>query len=503
MYLATLPYVFAPSAAPTSAPVVINAQKAANAIGDLSIGVVAAIFLAGFLFLGLAALVTYFCCCRAAPIVLEKKKKKEEEESPYTVHSYQGYTEMSQPAPLPRPPSIFPFFAPPMPPMMPPMDKKMMMDGKDDKKMLIDKADPGFIRRLFPYKVYSYRGYKEGEDNDDPAKEKEENYDKDGQSDGSPEKEKAMMDDRDAYNEQQDNVDYDERKDDDLMMYYQQQQQLFHQQQQFFQQQQHQQFYQQQGEQQQYFQQYPNYPYPPPPPPPSDQYHYFNPNFGINGGRDFLHDTSNPMNNHLNSFTSASNYDMTAEINEATNTDDIHADITAIDKPSSRDEVTVSTLTNSVNVDAAKARYAKYLAAAKAAKQPTSPRATNKIPTRQPLQSPSVEIDVAMTEPMKLAALQEAREKQLRSESLDPESRGNDLAQQDEVDRLRSIEAVRVALSSVTEETEEDEEIVRQSELNRLKEEEKLRNEEKLRARYAMFKAKAESEASLSSYIKK
>lgn len=49
-----------------------------------------------------------------------------------------------------------------------------------------------------------------------------------------------------------------------------------------------------------------------------------------------------------------------------------------------------------------------------------------------------MELDVALTELFKLLSLQEARDYNLGSESLDPEVR-NDLAQQDEVERLRSV----------------------------------------------------------------
>lgn len=113
----------------------------------------------------------YLCCVPVAG----KKKKEEEEESPYTVHSYVGYSEMDEyMPPQAPPPQWMPFFAqmPPMMPMMmapPPMPMPMMpMDMDMKKKMMgegeeldLKKVDENFVRKLFPYKVYGPRGYQE------------------------------------------------------------------------------------------------------------------------------------------------------------------------------------------------------------------------------------------------------------------------------------------------------------------------------------------------------
>jgi hypothetical protein len=115
----------------------------------------------------------YLCC---VPVVGKKKKKEEEEESPYTVHSYVGYSEMDEymPPQAAAPPQWMPFFPqmpmmpmmmvpPPMPVPMQMMPDDLMMKKKmmDDDEFDIKKADENFVRKLFPYKVYGPRGYEE------------------------------------------------------------------------------------------------------------------------------------------------------------------------------------------------------------------------------------------------------------------------------------------------------------------------------------------------------
>ncbi|RYH25308.1 hypothetical protein EON65_15560 [archaeon] len=123
------------------------------------------------------------CCCVAiVPGAGKKKKKKEEEDSPYTVHSYVGYSELDDnysynsslpsmpypppPPPLPRPTSFMP---PPPVKFLPGSDKEkeklMAMEGSNQRVMLEDgtivQATEEYIRQRFPYKVFSYRGYEE------------------------------------------------------------------------------------------------------------------------------------------------------------------------------------------------------------------------------------------------------------------------------------------------------------------------------------------------------
>lgn len=134
-----------------------------------------------------AAVVAYTCgwsvcgCC-AVPVAGSKKKKKkeseEEEDSPYTVHSYVGYSEIddnysyntqSVPPPMPYPHQQYaqPRYGPPPVKFLDMDDEKAKAMGKSmgDKKMgeggIITSASEGFIRQMFPYKVYSYAGYED------------------------------------------------------------------------------------------------------------------------------------------------------------------------------------------------------------------------------------------------------------------------------------------------------------------------------------------------------
>lgn len=135
----------------------------------------------------IAGTLTYCCCCCAVPPpILAKKKKKEEEESPYTVHSYTGYCEIDDaaqaippPVPFHQQPSSFNGFLPSLPSFSsrgiekdPDMMKKDMLRKekygekyveKGDGSFIVEHADDGFIRKLFPYKVYGPRGYVEGQ----------------------------------------------------------------------------------------------------------------------------------------------------------------------------------------------------------------------------------------------------------------------------------------------------------------------------------------------------
>jgi hypothetical protein len=471
VHFATLPYLFAPTASPTNAPVAVNNLNSNNVLGNLSAGMVAAIFLSGFLALGVCALVIYFCCCRATPVaLLDKKKKKEEEDSPYTVHSYAGYHEMTDNK-APRPPLPQPFmtpYPPPMPGMMmmppnydPVMEKKMMMkDGKGGDK-IIDSAEPGFIRQMFPYKVHSYQGYRE----DDPAHQKTQLY----------QQPLAVIQE-----EEGDSDNYRKGESAEGSPYY---------------------------------------------PDPNQQYQpSYNMDQGENEQTELQH-----MPNDL-SYQQAVNHVPSAV--EGVDVSAIRPDLRKyyadkaaeytngnffankfgkvnVDAEEGKDENPQSNVgekaaeegKEEVNVESAQVKYARYLAAAKNPAIQSKIQAVNqqnqRIAKRRSLQSASMELDVALTEPMKLLSVQEAREKNLRSESIDPESR-NDLAQQDEVDRLRFVEAARQAQSTMIGSVPStDEETVHLQESKRLEEEEKLRNEEAVRARFARYKSKAEAESRL------
>eukprot|EP01033_Poteriospumella_lacustris_P005040 gene5039-3598_t len=167
-----------PKTEPTFAPTLAPTDSGAQSFNTVTSALAKQKKMMEILGIGVLALVTvltsacciYLCCIPVAP---KKKKKEEEEESPYTVHSYVGYSEMDEyMPPQAPPPQWMPFFAqmpmmpmmmvPPPPPMMPmmqmDMEKKKMMDEKD---VDLKKADENFIRKLFPYKVYGPRGYEE------------------------------------------------------------------------------------------------------------------------------------------------------------------------------------------------------------------------------------------------------------------------------------------------------------------------------------------------------
>jgi hypothetical protein len=526
--------VFAPTASPTQAPVVVNSNPTSNVLGDLSAGVVAAIFLSGFLALGVIALVIYFCCCRAVPIIAEKKKKKEEEDSPYTVHSYMGYTEMND-TNAPRPPMPMPmqtpYGMPPPYPMPPPTDIKKDMDkgGK-----IIDKADPAAIRKMFPYKVYSYRGYKEGDEHQLPTVKEEEDYDRKDYAEG----------DNGMYGGNTSNNGSMYGDNNNPMMYDQNHQMMYGNQN-------HQMMYGDQNNQM--------------------MYGGNNPMYGVNNYNNGMYGGGNMYGENQYQYRQDSS-DYAVETFDAQAPDSVQrvaSDVSYIEQvPSTVEQVDLSDIrpdlrryydgqastyvkgkylvnTNSLSIDEhvndssqpaveltkkveeqppaenteaaanvtlenAQAKYARYLAAAKnpaitakiqaanTSNQPASPQQPPRPRPKKSLQSASVELDVALTEPMKLLSIQEARERTLRSDSVDPEARGNDLAQQDEVNRLRYVEAAR---RQAIEEAQSrmigaapstDEDIQQLQEENRLREEAKLRNEEKIRARFAMFKSKAE-----------
>eukprot|EP00981_Chlorochromonas_danica_P003095 scaffold614_cov157-Ochromonas_danica.AAC.13 len=136
----------------------------------------------------LAAVVAYtcgwslcgFCCPVVAPPLKKKKKKKDDEDddSPYTVHSYVGYSEIDDNYTYNTEPVPYSHAYPPRPGMMPPPAKMLEMekekalamgkslDGKGESGVvgeggIITQATEGYIRKLFPYKVHSYRGYEE------------------------------------------------------------------------------------------------------------------------------------------------------------------------------------------------------------------------------------------------------------------------------------------------------------------------------------------------------
>lgn len=152
--------VHAPTSIPTQPPAqsipvsFLNIGSGVSSVSTKSnLGLILALVAGALILSIIAALLIYYCCCMGTPAVL-KKKKKEEEDSPYTVHSYVGYSEMDEYVPPPPPvPSWVPYYPQTM-------DKK----GMDKKGMAkdIDKADEGFLRKLFPYKVHSFAGYQEG-----------------------------------------------------------------------------------------------------------------------------------------------------------------------------------------------------------------------------------------------------------------------------------------------------------------------------------------------------
>jgi hypothetical protein len=383
LYIAALPYVFPPTLPPTQPPSGSANIQSAGVIGDLSAGVVAAIFIAAFIILGACAIVIYFCCCRSSSeAALLTKKKKEEEDSPYTVHSYMGYADPNDNAhPASRPP-VCPYLPHHPQSMMgmgggaggagmdPALNKKGDLDKKGEKAL--DKADPAFIRKMFPYKVYSYRGYQgEGAENSHLPSVKEE----DGEHGGDSEESNHQL--------------------------YMQQQIPFSQQQQPY--------YPPLQQQQQYY----------PPLPPHMQQPYY------------------PQHQ----------------------------------------------------------QYPPQFPPAQYEQHQYAPVNYNNYPTKQPvpLQTASMDMDVVMTEPMRLAAL---KENNLSSDSMDPEAR-NDLARQDEVDRFKYVEAARN--HGDAQYRTMDDEALRAQESNRVKEEARVRNEERIRAGYALFKSKAEENMKKSS----
>lgn len=174
VYLVSFPK---PTLEPTLAPVLAPTDNAGQSLSTVTTAIAKQKKMMEILAIGILALVgaltsaccIYLCCIPPAP--LKKKKKEEEEESPYTVHSYTGYSEMDEYLPPPVPaPQWMPFF-PQMPPMMmampppvfvpPPPMMSMEKKKMDEKDMDLKKADENFVRKLFPYKVYSYRGYEE------------------------------------------------------------------------------------------------------------------------------------------------------------------------------------------------------------------------------------------------------------------------------------------------------------------------------------------------------
>lgn len=143
-------------------------NKSSTTASVFPVGMVVAIALGALLFALLGSLLLFCCCCRpmALPVLL-KKKKKEEEDSPYIVHSYVGYSEMDD-HPVPQQPSGLGgyFFYPSYyggasvnsgDAAM--MKAKMMATGGSEKEKDIHSADEGFLRRMFPYKVYGPSGY--------------------------------------------------------------------------------------------------------------------------------------------------------------------------------------------------------------------------------------------------------------------------------------------------------------------------------------------------------
>jgi hypothetical protein len=130
------------------------------------------VILALLILLGIVVAVGVLLCCNccATPAaVIEKKKKKEEEESPYTVHSYTGYCEIDDALPVPvpfrpQPASMFSMWnTQPLDASDPMLMKKESMKKEKD-GYFVEKADEGFVRRLFPFKVYGPGGFVQDQD---------------------------------------------------------------------------------------------------------------------------------------------------------------------------------------------------------------------------------------------------------------------------------------------------------------------------------------------------
>jgi hypothetical protein len=161
IYVARIPY-FGDS--PTNAPTGIAEKKSfaniVNSKQNFTFAIILLLLL-GALMIVVVGILTYYCCCCciAAPLAPLKKKKKEEEDSPYTVHSYVGYSELDDAPPM----------YPPVPYPMPPPYYGPQGDIKKDmkKEKIVDSATEGAVRKMFPYKVYGPRGYSEGQDAED------------------------------------------------------------------------------------------------------------------------------------------------------------------------------------------------------------------------------------------------------------------------------------------------------------------------------------------------
>ena len=161
IYVAQIPFV---GSAPTHSPSGVQEKRSFGDIINNKRSFTFALILLlmlGALMIIVAAIISYYCCCccMTNPAPLLKKKKKEEEESPYVVHSYPDYYYDH--------PEEYPYAQPPLPyPMPPPMygPPPQAEDIKKDMKKDVDKASEGFVRQMFPYKVYGPRGYTEGQD---------------------------------------------------------------------------------------------------------------------------------------------------------------------------------------------------------------------------------------------------------------------------------------------------------------------------------------------------
>lgn len=141
------PPFFLPTAPPSSPTDILSGGGLDRTVGNtgLTLGTILALALGFLIVSGSTGLIIYCCCCMVPiiPLLKKKKKKEEEDDSPYTVHSYAGYVENE----------YYP------PPVVLIEDEAIKKDLKKEKSVKF--MENGEVRKMFPYKVYGPRGYKE------------------------------------------------------------------------------------------------------------------------------------------------------------------------------------------------------------------------------------------------------------------------------------------------------------------------------------------------------
>ena len=142
------PPFFLPTAPPSSPTDILSGGSLDRTVGNtgLTLGTILALALGFLIVSGSTGLVIYCCCCMVPiiPLLKKKKKKEEEDDSPYTVHSYAGYVENE-------------YYPPPV--VLIEEDEAIKKDLKKEKSVKF--MENGEVRKMFPYKVYGPRGYKE------------------------------------------------------------------------------------------------------------------------------------------------------------------------------------------------------------------------------------------------------------------------------------------------------------------------------------------------------